>query len=151
MFSEFEDVRFVGSKLLKVNFSHCNFMRVRFDYSDLCGAEFGQSMMSDTCFDDVDMRDSDLSLAQFDDCTFKNTRLDGCFVYGSDLTLSKNLSQLQVDSFFEGDSNTRLPQGLQRPTNWPLKRLDLYEISNSIQMRKKQKLKKTSDFSESAL
>jgi uncharacterized protein YjbI with pentapeptide repeats len=60
-------------------------------------------------------------MANLSDARLNGANLSGAEVDGVDLSEVKYLTQEQLNSA-DGDANTRLPEGLQRPDHWPLQR-----------------------------
>lgn len=102
-------VDFSGSNLSNVNMSRAEFGRAMFAGADISGVSFDFTNLAR-----ADLRGVKFSSPpSFDNTFLFQTRLDGL-----DLTQANGLQQWQI-ALSCGDTDTRLPAGLERPDTWP--------------------------------
>lgn len=110
---------FVSSEMQRVNFSEAEFSNV-----DFTKAELGRAMFFKAKLENVRFAMANLSRASFHTAQisgpldFTSAFLFLTRIEGVDLSSATGLTQDQI-ALSCGDDNTKLPAGLQKPTQWP--------------------------------
>jgi uncharacterized protein YjbI with pentapeptide repeats len=119
---------FEGAKLARATLSKGEFPRAIFAGADLTGAdlskaEFGRAALRDAILEGADLSYANLARADLGAARLAGADLTGIYtlltrVEGTDLSGATGLSQQQLDIAC-GDAETKLPEGLARPADWP--------------------------------
>lgn len=120
--------RFNGAKLSGANFAKAELNRASFRGADLTGSDLSKSELGRADFTDANLANANIAFANLARANFNGAEMTGVdlsnsYLYltrieGSDLTTVTGLEQAQI-SLACGSGETRLPDGLQRPDNWP--------------------------------
>ena len=125
--------------LTRTNLQNTNLNESNFEGANLSGAHLEGAIFLDTDMENIDLRDAYLegtslmysvlyfanfSTAHLEGAIFNRTWLKGAkftnsLVWGAQFDTSVNLIQSQVDSMWEGDRATTLPNSIDRPDHWP--------------------------------
>ena len=117
--SDFTDANFSKAETSRVNFSGSAFNGADMSKAEFARADFTDSDISGVNFDFSNLARADLRGARFEDApSFNNTFMYQTRLEGLDLSKAEELQQWQV-SLACGDEDTILPQGIERPDNWP--------------------------------
>ncbi len=106
--AEFLRVKFVGADLTGANLANGDFYRNDFSGAKLVGADMTGAIMPRSVFLDADMTGAVMT-----DAFIFRSRLEGV-----DLSQAVGLTQSQLEQAC-GDNETKLPEGLTIPSNWP--------------------------------
>jgi uncharacterized protein YjbI with pentapeptide repeats len=110
--------RLWSTNLMNANLQGCYFGSATFIMSILIRADLSRAYLSDANLTTARLDGANLTGAQMYKTDFKGADLDMANLSAVDLRFAKNLTQDQINKA-NGDENTRLPNGLQRPTHWP--------------------------------
>lgn len=121
--SNFSGARLSGASLEKVEF-----LRSNLGSAGLVGAKLTKGDFKRSSFEKADLTNAVLRYANISRANFKDARLAGAELShaftlgtdfsGTDLSAVRGLTQDQLDVAC-GDSKTRLPAKLKRPSSWP--------------------------------
>ncbi len=99
----FENTKFLNMNMVAAKFIDCDFRNAIFaEFTELAKVRF-----TDCAFENTEFHGAGLSAAKFDGADF----------HGADLSAAKGLTQEQINSI-KGNSKTKLPAGLKRPSDW---------------------------------
>jgi uncharacterized protein YjbI with pentapeptide repeats len=119
----FNNAIFSNTRMSKTELSRASFEAASFVNVDWSRAELGRVNFSDAQLRDVDFEYSNLSRVSFNGAKLTNVNFSGAYTFltrfeNVDLSATSQLTQVQLDMAC-GNTNTRLPQGLERPASWP--------------------------------
>lgn len=122
--TNFSGVDFTGSNFEKAELHRSSFKEAILTGTNFEKTELGRADFTDATITGAVFKFSNLSRADFRDVVHEGPiPLEGAYllltrIEGVDLSGSEGLAQWQVDMAC-GDSDTKLPEGLTRPANWP--------------------------------
>jgi uncharacterized protein YjbI with pentapeptide repeats len=89
------------------------------DLSGLClaGFDLGSFVLTGANLAGADLRSADMSGADLRGAVLKDTNMDGATLDGADLRIASGLTET-VLAAAEGNSATRLPDNVERPSKW---------------------------------
>ena len=105
--TKMENCDFINAKLVKGDFRLASLYRSRFENADVSQALLCEANLTEASFDRANLSGTDFRRADLTSAEFR----------GVDLSVSKGLTQEQLDSA-KGDSSVILPEGLTRPAHW---------------------------------
>ncbi len=121
--ARFKDTDLSGANLTKAELNRASFEAANLAESDLSKSELGRADFADANLTNSDISFANLARANFSGANLNGVKLKSSYLYltrieGSDLSTVSGLEQGQIDLAC-GDGNTKLPNGLQQPDNWP--------------------------------
>jgi uncharacterized protein YjbI with pentapeptide repeats len=122
--ADFEGSTFSKAETNRANFSESNLASVDMSKAEFARANFGGANLSGVNFDLSNLARADLRGATFDVApSFESSFMFQTRVEGLDLSGAKGLMQAQI-ALACGDAETKLPSGLETPSEWPCKEID---------------------------
>lgn len=108
--------------LPRVNFRVAELWQANLQRAFLRGADFYDADLSKAILNGATLSVANLQIARLHNADLRRANLEGANLRGAnlegaDLRGARNLTQAQIDAAL-GDEYTRLPEGLQRPTEW---------------------------------
>ncbi|MGG7519356.1 pentapeptide repeat-containing protein [Allorhizobium undicola] len=107
--AEMQRVNLAGASLVTADFTKAELGRANFDKADISGARFRLANLSRAVLNNAVVKQP----IAFEEAFMFRTRIEGV-----DLSSATGLEQDQINLAC-GDSRTRLPPGLNAPSNWP--------------------------------
>lgn len=114
------------AKLQAAQLETANMEGANLRYADLRGANLFAARMAR----------ADLTRADMGDANVDNADATLAVLYGANLASSRRLTQQQVDSVWEGDGGTKLPESIRRPAHWPKPQLSFEEIDERLALHR---------------
>jgi hypothetical protein len=71
-------------------------------------------------------------MAHLERTSFSEAHLDRAEFFEADLSEARSLDLTKLDRVF-GDASTKLPDGIERPTAWPARKLSFHERLDWVQ------------------
>ena len=110
---------FKNAELQRTNFSGAKLAGANFERAELGRADFDQAVLTGSRFTLSNLSRADLSHATFEGpLILSHAFMFRTRIEGLDLSAAQGLVQAQIDLAC-GDAKTKLPAGLEAPTNWP--------------------------------
>lgn len=119
---------FDGTNLNGANFTKAELNRASFKAANLADSDLSKSELGRADFTDANLSNSNISFANlaranFSGANVTRVELTSSYLYltrieGIDLSTTTGLEQGQIELAC-GDDSTKLPDDLQRPSNWP--------------------------------
>lgn len=122
--TDFSEMNLTGTNFEKSEIIRSNFTKSIIENVDMSKSDLFRADFSNTNLSTVDFSFSSLARADFRGATFTGvTSVKNAFLYrthfeGVDISVFTDLNQWQIDLAC-GDDDTKLPQGVERPTSWP--------------------------------
>ncbi len=123
-----------------IDLSRCNLHFAALEDADLSGAhlyrtKLTDAMLMDAKLEDVTFSRTNLTGSAFDrakltNARFSDTITNDVFAREGDISDCLELTQEQLDVMYCG-IDVKIPDGLTRPTHWPIKNLSLFEFRDA--------------------
>lgn len=121
--ADFEGAKLAGAVLTKAEMARANLSGADLTEADLSKAEFERALFRDATLERAKLSYADLARAHLGGARMAGADMTGAYtllirIEGTDLSGVTGLIQQQLDIAC-GDMETKLPEGLARPTDWP--------------------------------
>jgi len=121
--ANFQKANLAGVTLAKSELLRADFSEANLENADLSKAELGRALFVEANLNGADFSYSNIARAKFSEAQIENVNLTRAYTYltrieGVDLSKTIGLTQEQLELAC-GDSETQLPDELERPTSWP--------------------------------
>ena len=121
--ANFQKANLAGVTLTKSELLRANFSEANLENADLSKAELGRAVFAEAAMNGADLSYSNVARANFSGAHLENVNLTRAYTFltrveGVDLSRTIGLTQTQLELAC-GDSETQLPNELERPTSWP--------------------------------
>ncbi len=118
----FNRASFVGSVLAGAVIKHSKFLKADFKAAILSCAQ-----VEDTDFEEADFLCADFRRANLGNANVKGAKFFQARLHGASLKDVQGLVNEQI-AHADGDANTILPDGVERPAHWSLEPVDYYDL-----------------------
>lgn len=115
--AQLQEAGFLGANLRDADLEHSNLRDATLIGAGLQGAALQHADLRGANLDGTDLQGAYLQNAQLAGTDLADANLRNAALHGANLKRAKNLTQQQIDGA-QGNGDTTLPDGLQRPANW---------------------------------